>query len=388
MAKRIPKQSKRRRTGAIVVMVAISLPLIVVMLALMIDTNWMMLTTLEAQSAADLSTLGTMDRHRTFNVDGGISQRETAAKEVGKIVFEANSIGGRSRAISSADILLGDIVGGDFQVSTNPVTVTAAHVDTSQLAGMDTPLFLAPTVFGVPSFVPRGAATRAVPHLEIVLCMDASRSMTLKLNSSKFPRGGGYQKPPLPGSRWMEIIDSVQGFLDVIEARYPSARVSLVTYGGGTTFPNPKYRSKLDEEPARIETSLLPTNERDKITAVMHSYATDYIALAYGTEPNEGIRASLEVLATSQNRDNVQQAIILLGDGLSPKTDENIAIDWARDAGVSIHSVLVSNSSNAVSQLKAYAQGTGGVFIHAKAKKKVDAAFLSFADALKTRLVE
>ena len=90
------------------------------------------------------------------------------------------------------------------------------------------------------------------------------------------PEGGTtIHEPPLPGSRWFELTETVALFLAAMQESNPSARVGLVTFGGGITTSK-HIASELDAELARLENGLtvVIANEIEDLVGTMESYAT------------------------------------------------------------------------------------------------------------------
>ena len=225
-------------------------------------------------------------------------------------------------------------------------------------------------------------STVAFNPVDVVLCLDISRSMAWEIGSRTAPEGGGFHKPPLPGSRWSALVDAVQSFLSQAEDQSPSLRVSLVTFGGGV-FKN--VESPWDATRTRTETNLeFIGAARSKISERM-DFVTQH-PLGFSTPTKEAIAQSTGVFA-AQSDQEVRKIVILLSDGAETTGSVTSATQLAVAEGIRIHTIYFAGTGDQGS-MEEIASITGGLALNADNKLELDQAFNQILTLLSVSLVE
>ena len=246
--------------GAILPFMVVLFVAIFAIAGLSINSNWLMYHRMNAQSTADLTARSVMSRVQSDQDQNRIQR----AKELGRQVYNLN-YDREGVEIGVEQIQLGHLE--DFD-SENPKFIhdespnnsfSAVHV--LEPMGEDegsVPLFLTNFIGGEKRVRVVAKATSSTKPVDIMLCLDASRSMNrISSHKNKLPPGGkGIHEPPLPGSRWFELKDTVKFFLDSLVEENPNARIGLVTFGGGIVDKK-RGISKLDYDWARTEVELV-----------------------------------------------------------------------------------------------------------------------------------
>ena len=228
--------------------------------------------------------------------------------------------------------------------------------------------------------------------LDLILCLDASRSMNRVSTAEKaFPPGGtSIHEKPLPGSRWSELTDTVALFLDAMRDINPNARIGLVTFGGGASTERilgTGVESPLDLDLARLEQSLtlVISNEAGAIPATLQSYVDDNPALGLGTSLYEGLQVSL---GTFDNNNNSSKHIVMLSDGAQaavPSPEPILAAEDAADANVTVHTIAFGTGVDVLGDI---AKETGGSTFSALGEDELREAFASLLARFRTKLVD
>ena len=387
---------KQNRSGAVLPLAATLMVAMILVLGLMVEMSWLNERRFEAQSASDLATRSALaklyDNTKTLD-QTAVDQ----AKAVGLQVQEANfSTGG---AANDSNLRFGHVLTSKqtglptfFQVSKekNFRQIKAARMSYDHQFVSLLGTLLAKVDINLPT-VSRAETSR----FEMVLCLDASRSMARNSDPSRrFPVGGGIDQPPISGSRWFTLIDSVNDFLDGFvgggAGAKNDARTALVTFGGGILGGS--VASPLDGQYARTELGMASISKNAPlIEQNMIDYTQQYPALGLGTSIYSGIELSLDVL--EQSPTPASQYIVLFSDGeryvknaIQPIPPSELeSIQRAVDLGIPIYTIAYDAD---VRNLRKIAEDTGGLSYFAQNKEELSKAFKAISSSLSTRITE
>jgi len=196
--------------------------------------------------------------------------------------------------------------------------------------------------------------------------------------------GGGFNDPPVEGSRWLALVDSVELFLSKAENQIPSLRISLVTFGGGKFL---ETETPWDDTSSRVETDLdFIGAARNKIDDRL-DFITEH-TLALLTPIKEGIADATNVFKTQSDED-VKKIMILLSDGSATSGTPVPAAELAGAEGVTIHTIyFASTDLKGAPALSDVASKTGGTALNADDPIALDTAFNQVLSLLSVTLVD
>ena len=385
-------QKLSQRSGAVLPLVAVFITAFMLVAALTINSNWFMFNHTNAQNTADISARASLQR---IVVDSQGDGRIDRARDLGVRLYNLN-ITRNGPGFSPERIRFGntqgDGTGNTFsEVFSDSDVVSAVFVDSPvQLEQQNVEVFFAGLLGSGPHVKIVADATVSTRPIDIILCLDASRSMTRLSGGTpnQLPPGGmTIHEPPLPGSRWHSLTDTVVLFLDALRDTNPNARVGLVTFGGGAT-PNANQQppSPLDDDLSRFEVPLTVVVDNDvaNINAVMDSYV-DHPALGLGTSLYDGIETSIGAFQTDTNS---VRHIVMLSDGSQAavtRPDPIVAASAASQANIVIHTISFDGDLETMQDI---ADETGGATFAAASDDELREAFAQLLGRFRVQLVD
>lgn len=350
-------QTGQQRRGAMLVMVALVIVILLVGAMLSVDVAYMHMVRAELRTATDAAArAGAESLARTQDVNVA---RATAIN-----MANQNSVSGQGLQLSPSDIVFGSVnenANGKlvFQPGVNPFTsvrVTGARVEGS--ASGPVPLFFA-KIFGTTNFQPVQNAVASSSVRDIAIVLDRSGSM------SEPDAGGGL-------TRNQALINAVTQFINEIEASSPNAAMSLTTYS-----TNASRDIELTQNFASLRTAVgnLPT--------------------AGFTNIKEGLQFGSDSLETDPNRRSfAERTIIVMTDGqfnrpLPNPSNSNPtpSADLAASRGHTVHTITFSAGANQTI-MQDIARIGNGLHFHADTAGDLTDAFRSIAETLSVVLTE
>ncbi len=234
--------SARHRRGAMLVLIAICLPLLIIMAAFAVDVAWMQLTRTELRTATDSAA-------RAGAKELSLKQNESAARTKAQDAAARNSVAGDPLRLADADVEIGKSVqvgNGRFEFTPggakpNAVRIKGKRTGDSKGGPVD---LLFSGALGVDSFEPTRESTSTQLDRDICLVVDRSGSMMWTLTGgSNYPKGTKACDPPDPTrSRWGALATSVETFLQELAATVQDEQVALVSYSSNTTDCGNRYK--------------------------------------------------------------------------------------------------------------------------------------------------
>ena len=380
------------RTGAVLPLVALFIATFLFIAALTINSNWFMFNYTNAQNTADISARAALQK---IVIDTEVEGRFDRARDLGVQLYDLN-IARNSTSFDRDRIRFGNmldvsVADPEFKETFNEDdVVSAVHVDSPEkLEQQQVQVFFSDLLGAEQKTTIYADAKASTRPIDIILSLDASRSMNWISGRNRFPTGGTtIHEPPLPGSRWFELTDTVELFLDAMQDVNPNARVGLVTFGGGAYYSrNPV--SELDEDFARFEKGLTVVIADDivEITEIMKSYSTDYPALGLGTSLYDGVETA--VAAFLDDTDSAKH-IVMLSDGDQAAVNRPDSINAAPDAvdaGVTIHTIAFG-LTRYNRELADIAEATGGASFEAASEEELKEAFAQLLGRFRVQLAD
>lgn len=372
------RRSRRERRGAMLVLIAVCLPLLIIMSAFAINVAWMQLVRTELRTATDSAA-------RAGAKELSLAQSKPAAVSRAKDAAQRNNVAGEPLMLADSDIQVGKSVqvgSGRFRFTDgdpkpNAVRVTGRRTQGSR-SGPVNMLFTG--VFDVDTFQPTEVAASTQLDRDICLVVDRSGSMmwTLK-GGSNYPKGTKECDPPHPTkSRWGALASAVDAFLRELESTVQDERVALVSYSSNTKDCGNTYKivtrdSDLVPDYSQIE------SEMDRISSKPVKGSTAISA---------GIDEGIKVLTGPSTRPFAVKTMIVLTDGIHNLGPEPVLS--ARNAAkedITIHTITFSDDAD-IKRMKDVAAATGGRHYHAEDPDELISVFREIAATLPVMTTE
>ncbi len=371
-----PHFAPSRRTGAIIPLVVILLPMVLIMCGVAINWAQLQLNRTELQVATDASC-------RAAGRMYGVSTNMNQALSKAQAVANKNMVNHRKLTLRMSDLQPGVAVrpssSGRYQFSpqghnANSIRLVAEKSTKSPSGPID--LYF-PLLGGISTANLKADAISAQIELDIALVLDVSGSMAYTLdeyadhnyNPRLAPPGWQFGDHVPPGSRWADTLTAVQIFLDEL-SRYPQRKyVSLTTYATD----------------AQIELPL--SGSYAPIMAKLDAYTKSFPLGA--TAIGEGLAFGHNSLTDSYfARPFAGKVIIVMTDGNHNWGREPLAVaDEISKQGILIYTVTFSDEANQV-LLKQIADKGNGKHLHAANASQLKTAFREIARRIPTVLVK
>jgi Flp pilus assembly protein TadG len=364
------------RRGAIVVLVAIIVPVMLILSAIAINLAYLDLCRTELYTATDAATRAT---GREFT----ITQSQAQARNRGKQIARLNTVAGVGLGLRDSDFTFGGSTRAGATskyhfdpaaTKKNAVQIVASR-DARSVDGA-IPLFL-PSIVGRDRADISQTSTSTAVAVDIALVLDRSGSMAFAIDEPALPTSVPYSAPPgwvfgdpaPPISRWRDLTGAVGVFLSEVQNSALNEMISISTYSNH----------------ARTEVSL--TDDFGSILTALQPYTNSFQAGAtnIGGGINEGIGALFRSPAA---RSHAAKVIVVMTDGiqnfgvhpLGPATN-------AANDGVSIFTITFSNEADRALMRQVAERGKGRHF-HANSAADLVDAFRDIARGLPNLLTQ
>jgi len=373
------KLRRNRRRGAMMVLIAVCLPLCIIMAAFAVDVAWMQLVRTELRTATDSAA-------RAGAKELSLAQNENAARQRAKQAASRNQVAGAPLQLANNDIVIGSSTQASptskfifvkDSAKPNAVRVFGRRTNTS-LSGPVDMLFAG--ALGVDEFEPEHVATSTQLDRDICLVVDRSGSMMWKLTGgSSLPKGSSECGKPHPTlSRWGALATALEVFLQELDTTRQTENVALVSYSSNTTECGNTYKI------STIDTDLSPNYSpvRTKMTEMSNKPVKGNTAIS------AGIDNGIKVLTGSKARPFAVKTMVLMTDGIHNTGAEPIlSAQNAAKKDIVIHTVTFSADAD-VKRMKAVAAATGGLHFHADDEDQLVSVFKKIAATLPVMLTE
>lgn len=372
------RRRKDNRQGAIIVLIAMMLPLVIIMAAFAIDVAWMQLVRTELRTATDAAS-------RAGAKALSLQQTEAAALAAAKQAALRNTVAGVPLQLRDLEIEtgMGQQASSNSRFEFTPggpmlnsVRVTGNRTGPS--AGGPVALLLG-GVMGVTQFQPTHVATSTQLDRDICLVVDRSGSMMRGVTSGGIPGPGGSCDPPHPTlSRWGGLNNAVAGFINELEITPQQEQCGLVSYSSrgrrcGFRFTTSDINAPLNFNytPIRNEMSRLSSRPVSGMTNI-----------------GAGIDNGITVLTSNQVRPFAFRTMVVMTDGRHNTGPEPvISARRAAGLGIKIHTVTFSNQAD-FARMRAVAAAAGGNHYHAPNAAALESIFREIASTLPVLLTE
>jgi Mg-chelatase subunit ChlD len=367
------------RRGAMLVLIAVCLPLCIIMAAFAVDVAWMQLVRTELRTATDSAA-------RAGSKELSLSQDTTAAQQRAKEAAGRNQVAGEPLQLANRDIQIGSSTQANsasrFSFSGGGVRPNAVRVIGRRTQGsLGGPVgLLFAGVLGVREFEPQHVATSTQLDRDICLVVDRSGSMMWVLTGgSVVPRGSSECGPPHPTlSRFGALTTAVDAFLNELGKTRQNENVAMVSYSSNTTECGNTYPI------SRIDSDLVSdyTPIRDAMTRMASKPVKGRTAIS------AGINDAIRVLTGSKVRPFALRTMVLMTDGIHNTGPEPVlSAQVAAQNDIVIHTVTFSADAD-IARMKAVAAATGGLHFHADDRAELVSVFREIAATLPVMLTE
>ena len=371
----------RQRRGAMLVMIALLLPLFLATAAFSVDIAYMHLVRTELRRSTDAAARAAAD---------GLSRYQDmdAARDAAQDLAAVNSVAGQPLVLQDADVVFGNSArqfDGSWSFAAgvepiNSVQVNAQRTDGSLLGGV--PLFFARTL-GVNEFEPTQTATAVRLDRDLMLVVDRSSSMKLRITGDTVnmsitdPR---FLLPPIMNdSRWGTLYDAVQEFVAALDETPMIEQIGLVSYASQGTWAG-VFNTDSDINQQLTLTPNLAMIAMDLISATVFNGNTNISA---------GIDNGVVALTNPATaRPFAYKTMVLMTDGnWNAGRDPVLAAYDAAAEDIVIHTITFADEANQA-DMQAVAAATGGNHYHAPDAATLIAIFREIALTLPVVLTE
>ena len=367
---------KATRSGAMLVLIAITLPLVVIMVAFAVDVAWMQLVRTELRTATDAAA-------RAGAKQLSLQQSEAVARAAAKDAAAQNLVAGSPLVVRDDEIELGFSTqatrNSRFVFTPGGSTLNAVKVTgnrTNSSAGGPVALFLG-RVMGVSHFQPTLTAVSTQLDRDICLVVDRSGSM-MRDEFGNNIRQPSCSPPHVPRSKWHALDVAVTGFLAELDDTAQREQCGMVSYSSagsscGFNFSTSEIHARLSFSYSTIRSEMSQLGSRP---------------VAGFTNIHAGIRNGIRVLTDSNARPFALRTMVVMTDGRHNRGPEPvIAARAAAAENIKIHTVTFSDEAD-FSRMRAVADATGGQHFHAPDAEALEEIFREIASTLPVLLTE
>jgi Ca-activated chloride channel family protein len=365
------------RQGAMLVLIAVCLPLCIIMAAFAINVAWMQLVRTELRTSTDAAA-------RAGAKELSLAQTTTDAAVAAKNAAKRNFVAGAPLQLADSEIEFGnssqatDISKFVFTPGgkkPNAVRITGERTKGS--IGGPVSMMLA-NVFSIKQFEPKEQAVSTQLDRDICLIVDRSGSMMWTLaGGSQLPPGAPDCGPPDPTrSRWGALNIALEAFLQELEKTAQDEHVGLVSYSSNTTQCGYTYHiSDINSDLA---------SNYDVIRNVMKDLSSRPVKGS--TAISAGIDDGIKVLTGKKIRPFAVKTMILMTDGIHNLGPEPIlSAQAAAKKDIVIHTITFSADAD-IKRMEAVAAATGGHHFHAPDAATLAQIFKEIASTLPVML--
>ena len=367
-----------QRRGAMLVLVAITIVLLLITVAFSVDVAFMQLTRTELRTATDAAA-------RAASEALSREQSVAAARQAAKDAAILNSVAGAPLLLDDADIQIGHsdpLPNGVFDFVDGAQPFNAVRVNGRRTPGSASgPVgLLFAGVLGPTTFEPSYVSRTVNLDRDICLVVDRSGSMNRNVVGGGLPAGADpCDKPDALLSRWAALAVAVQAFIDGVNQTSQQEQLSLVSYSSDGTFCGRLYSaSSIDAR--------LSGNYGDVIAAMAtmsNNPIQGYTNISAGID--DGVIALTD---PARARAYAEKTMVVLTDGRQNRGRS--AVLAARDAAaqdIVIHTVTFSDQAQQ-GLMRDTAEEANGKHFHAPDAAALERIFREIALTLPVVMTE
>jgi Ca-activated chloride channel homolog len=373
---KLKKRTWSVHRGAIAVLAAVLLPVVLILTAFVINFAWIELSRTQTFIAADAATRAA---GRTYAITGDLAQAKAKANEIAKL----NLVAGVDIKLADSDFILGQserISGtGRYRFTPGGLSPNALKVSVKKLTSTSNgsvPLIF-PNFLEITDYQFQKASVSTRVEVDIAFVVDRSGSMIYAVNevANGFPPKANpswkNHDPAPPNSRWLDLASAANGFIAEMDRSVLSEYVSLTSYGTDVS-----QESALDDNYASVRTGL------NRYSASFKQGKTNI---------GDGLQQGLNTLSSSNARDFASKVVILMTDGKlnAPPGASNpvtVASNAAKE-GVVIFTITFADEADQALMQSVAAAGRGKHF-HATSASSLTTVLETIVRMLPTVLTE
>jgi Ca-activated chloride channel family protein len=358
----------RKRSGAILPLLAIGMMVIVILSAFAINIAYLELNRTEMYIASDSAS-------RAAGRELMITSNPSHARTRGRLAAELNTIGGKQLLLEDSDFVFGqskrDSLTTRYSFTPgenrpNAVEVTAKRTRNSRNGPIHV---LIPNPFEVNGIDSMQTARSNQTEVDIAIVLDRSGSMAFAADESSSdmrpraaPPGWDFNGPAPNPSRWRDAVAAVQEFLLELDKTAVSEIVSFSTYN---------HDVSVDQE---------LTSNYASIQSGLQIYTNHFVE--GDTNIGGGIFAGMHTFASTRNRPYASRVMILLTDGIDTMGSNPVfAAEEAAKQKVMVFTITFSNEADQTT-MKLVAEKGLGKHYHATNGSSLTGVFQDIAKQL------
>lgn len=372
---RSPATSTHQRAGAITVLFAVTLPVLLLLVAFAINLAWMELSRTQAFIVADAATRAA---GRTYSLTGDLKQAKLMANEAAA----RNLIAGSKVSIADSEFTLGTSTRSSSSArytftpggsTPNALKVTISKLSSGKNGAVP---FIMPGFLGKSSYEVTRSAVSTRVEVDIAFVVDRSGSMAYAADEKAIypplpkaaPKNWFFGQPAPTPSRWRDLASAANTFIDEMDKSVLSEYVSLVTYG----------------DSASTEKSM--TSSYSDIRNGLAKYTNAFPS--GNTNIGDGLSKGINSLTSSSSRPYASKVVILMTDGIRNTGPDPVPIaQSAASDGVIIFTITFAQEADQTAMQKVAAAGNGQHF-HASSAAALGSVLQTIIRILPTVLTE
>jgi Flp pilus assembly protein TadG len=364
------------RRGAMMVLIAFCLPVLIIIAAFAVNVAWMQLVRTELRTATDSAA-------RAAAKELSLSQNEASARKEGQDVALRNKVAGLPLKLAAGDIVFGNGAQASptsrFKFTPGGAKPNAVQVTGLRTSGSATgPVnMLFSGILGTKLFEPSETATATLLDRDICIVVDRSGSMMESLDGGKNPQGA-CDKPHPTKSRWGALAIAVNAFLDELAKTAQDERVGMASYSSDITDCGIKYKKSTIDSDLVSDLSVI----RGEIAQISGKPVKGSTAISAGLD--QGIK----VLTGKKARPFAVKTIVLMTDGIHNLGPEPLlSAKNAAKQDIVIHTITFSGDAD-IKRMKDVAAAAGGKHFHAPDGNALVSIFKEIANTLPVMITE
>ncbi len=373
------KLGRGNRRGAMLVLIAICLPLCIIMAAFAVDVAWMQLVRTELRTSTDAAA-------RAAAKQLSLAQDTKVATTFAKTAAQRNLVAGDPLMLADKDIVFGKSTQANelahFAFVAGSKTPNAVQITGRRQQGaLSGPVdLLFAGALGVKQFQPVETAISTQLDRDICLVVDRSGSMMWMLTGSVLPPGAPNCGPPDPTrSRWGALHTAVDAFLTELDKTPQDEHVGLVSYSS-----NYSAECGLKFNISDINSDLV--SDYTVIRNTMNALSSKPVK--GGTSISAGIDDGIKVLTGKKIRPYAVKSMVLMTDGIHNVGPEPIlSARTAATKGIVIDTITFSSDAD-IKRMEDVAKATGGRHYHAPTAADLAKIFKEIASTLPVLLTD
>lgn len=387
--KRQHRRARSQRRGVFIALAVFLLAAVTVVCGYCINLAYMELIRSEQRLATDAAA-------KAASVTLGKTQSSTQAQAKAIEIAALHKVAGQPFTLTASEFTFGVCDRGNnnaltFTPGPRGSLLNAVRVD-SNLANLPqggASLALFPTMFQNRKFSPQLRAIATRVDLDVCVVLDRSGSMAWDLSNTPWSYPGtlsggssiqNYFDPPHATlSRWAALNNSMDIFLDIVEANPFDIHVGMASYSSNFTFG--VYQSVV----ASVDQNL--TNNYTLIRDKISDYGSQ--PLIGNTNIAAGMREGITILTDSATtRTTACKTMILVTDGVLTQGDD--PVDLARlalQSNIRVHTIAFSAQADQT-LMQNIANAGGGNFYYAPNETALNSTFRQIAETLPAMLAE